>query len=553
MRARRGGDLPSELERAIELQRRGDLTAAAAIYRSLLAREPRNADALHYLGLAARQSGDVRGAEGLLRRTLELAPERVNALCDLATLCAERQNFEEAIPLFRRALALDSNHTDALYNLGNTLRKVTRPHEALSLFQRLTRIRPNSGAAFRRLADTHYRLGDVDATLAAYRRALEIDPDDKLARVNLGDAYESAGRFRQARFHYASVLRRDLNSPLALAGALQLRDQNVEAEWIEAAQSLASSATTSLDARIRLNVALGHYYDRQRDYERAFSFLHAGNAMQFARQPYDSTLFTAAVDRLIEVFTTELFARLPRADAPGGERPLFIVGMPRSGTTLTEQILASHSQVVGGGELSVLLGLGRQIPTYPHDVRDLDAEALRGLAAQYLEWLNSVSASSPRVTDKLPFNFLHIGLIALLFPKASIVHCRRDPVDNSLSCFFTGFADQIQFANDLATIGRYYVDYSRLMQHWHAVLPGRIFDLQYEELVADTESRVRALVAHCGLEWEDACLAFHRTERGVRTPSRWQVRQPMYGTSIARWKRYEKHLEPLLKVLDSRS
>jgi hypothetical protein len=275
--------------------------------------------------------------------------------------------------------------------------------------------------------------------------------------------------------------------------------------------------------------------------------------MQFAQKPYDSTLFTAAVDRLIEVFTPELFAKLPRADVRGGERPLFIVGMPRSGTTLTEQILASHSQVVGGGELSVLLGLGMQIPDYPHGVRDLGAKALCGLAVKYLEKLDTVSAASPRVTDKLPFNFLHIGLIALLFPKAAVIHCRRDPVDNALSCFFTGFADQIQFANDLTTIGNYYLDYARLMRHWHAVLPGRIFDLQYEEVVADTERVVRALVAHCGLEWEDACLAFHRTERGVRTPSRWQVRQPMYGSSVARWKRYEKHLEPLLEVFGSQT
>ena len=545
--------MPSELERAIELQRGGDLAGAVAIYRTLLAREPRNADALHYLGLASRQSGDLRGAETFLRRSLELQPERVNALCDLATLCAERQNFQEAVPLFRRALALDPNHTDALHNLGNTLRKVTRPHEALPLFERLTRIRCGSGAAFRRLADTHYRLGNVDATITAYRRALEIDPDDRLARVNLGDAYESAGRFRQAKFHYASVLRRDLRSPLALAGALQLRDQSVEPAWIETAQSMASDATTSLDARIRLNVALGHYFDRQRDYDRAFTFLHAGNSMQAARQRYDSTLFTAAVDRLIEVFTSELFARLPRADVPGGERPLFIVGMPRSGTTLTEQILASHSQVIGGGELSVLLSTGMQIPSYPHGVRDLTAASLNGLAAQYLQRLDTISATAPRVSDKLPFNFMHVGLIALLFPKAAIVHCRRDPVDNALSCFFTGFADQIQFANDLETIGRYYLDYARLMRHWHAVLPGRVFDVQYEELVADTERVVRALISYCRLEWEDACLAFHRTERGVRTPSRWQVRQPMYGSSVARWKRYEKHLEPLLKVLDPRS
>lgn len=230
--------------------------------------------------------------------------------------------------------------------------------------------------------------------------------------------------------------------------------------------------------------------------------------------------------------------------------------MPRSGTTLTEQILASHSQVAAGGELSMLLKTSYQIrelsktgEPYPRGLLSIDTPALRKMAARYLAHLDSVSNTADRVTDKLPFNFMHLGVIALLFPNARIVHCRRQPIDNCLSCYFTSFARQIRFANRLDTLGRYYVDYDRLMRHWQAVLPIEIFELQYEDLVSDTEGQIRQLLDYCGLDWEDACLAFDKTERGVRTPSRWQVRQPIYQKSVARWRHYERQLEPLIGIL----
>ena len=547
----------NELERAIDLQRRGDARAAAEIYRAILRNDPRNAEALHFMGLAFRQLGDARSAEEFFGRALAVDPDQANTLCDLATLCAEQKRYEEALPHFRRALQLNPNHTDALTNLANVFRKLNRPQDALPLHERFTRIQPRDAAGFRRLADTHYRLGDVAGAIAGYRRAIDLAPDDRLARVNLGDAYESAGQFKQAKFHYSAALRRDANSPLALARLLQLRDQTVEPRWVDHARAMVLAPRTQLDARIRLNVALGHYYDRQRDYDVAFGFLRKGNELQFAKDPYDSSHFTDAVDRLMEAFTRETFAAASAtARREGAERPVFIVGMPRSGTTLAEQILASHSQVAGGGELSTIMNLGMQVQElsstkrpYPHGVADLGEAGLARLASRYLERLDKISATARHVTDKLPFNFMHLGLIALLFPGAKVIHCRRDPIDNALSCYFTSFADQIQFANDLGTLGRYYVDYARLMDHWRAILPLRILDVQYESLVGDTERVVREMVEYCGLEWEEQCLQFHRTARGVTTPSRWQVRQPIYSGSVARWRHYEGHLGGLREAL----
>lgn len=194
--------------------------------------------------------------------------------------------------------------------------------------------------------------------------------------------------------------------------------------------------------------------------------------------------------------------------------------------------------------------LSRSGEPYPRGLRTVGRMGLRQMARRYLDHLDKVASGAARVTDKLPFNFMHLGVIALLFPNARIVHCRRHPLDNCLSCYFTGFAEQIRFANRLDTLGRYYLDYERLMRHWRAVLPVEIYDLHYEELVQNTEKEIRALVDFCGLPWEDACMSFHKTRRGVRTPSRWQVRQPIYSGSVQRWENYAEHLEPLARILE---
>ena len=309
------------------------------------------------------------------------------------------------------------------------------------------------------------------------------------------------------------------------------------------------------EGRIRLNVALGYYYDRVQQFDEAFRRLQLGYDAQSRRDPFDADGYTRAINRLIETLTEEFYATAPSSGVDSS-RPIFIVGMPRSGTTLTEQILASHSQVAAGGELSSLLKTSYQIgelsntrEPYPRGLLAIDEAALEKMADSYLAQLDAVSKTAGHVTDKLPFNFMHLGVIALLFPNARIVHCRRHPIDNCLSCYFTSFAEQIGFANRLDTLARYYVDYDRLMRHWKRVLPIDIFELQYEDLVTDTEDRIRALLTYCGLDWEDACLAFDKTERGIRTPSRWQVRQPIYRKSVARWRHYEKQLEPLIRAL----
>lgn len=544
-----------EIRKGIALQRSGDLDGAAALYSAVLEGDPADVYGLQYLGLVRFQQGRFDEAERLLSRSLELEPQNADAWSNLGMVEVKLDVPEKAVASFSRALEISPEHPDALNNMAQVLRKMGRYEQARPLLERLVKKMPDSASALYYLADVQQKANDVSTAIKTWQRALRADPDDRRIRLGLGDAYESTGKFKQARMQYLAVLRRDPDSPLALARLLQMREGELDSEWVDKARSLADDPATPEDGRIRLNIALGYYHDREKQFDEAFRRLQLGYDVHARREPFDSDGYTRAINSLIENLTADFYASAPNSGIDS-VRPIFIVGMPRSGTTLTEQILASHSRVAAGGELSMLLQVSYQISQlsrthepYPRGLRSVGRVGLRRMARRYLEHLDKVSTTAERVTDKLPFNFMHLGVIALLFPNAKIIHCRRDPMDNCLSCYFTSFAEQIGFANRLDTLGRYYVDYDRLMRHWREVLPVEIFDLQYEDLIGDTETQIRKLLDHCDLDWEDACLSFYDTQRGVRTPSRWQVRQPIYTGSVQRWRNYESHLQPLKEIL----
>ena len=550
-----GESLDPRLREGVARHRRGDLAAATAVYRRLLSEEPDNSQALHYLGLAQLQQGRPDEADSLLSRSVALEPGNANAWSDLGTARVKAERPQDALAPFSRALELDPEHRDALNNMARALRLLSRFDRARELLERLVALEPGRAGPLRVLADVQTKTGDVSGAIETFQEALALDSEDPRIRLGLGDACESAGRFRQARQQYLAILRREPESPLALARLLQLREGEVSTDLVETARRLARDPATPEDGRIRLDIALGYHADRAGDYRQAFAHLRRGYDAQARRDPFDSDGYSRAIDRIIDILD-DTFYREAADSGLESERPVFVVGMPRSGTTLTEQILASHPRVAAGGEMSMLLKVSYQIgefsrsgKPYPEGLRTTGRIALRRMGRRYLEQLDKVSPSADRVTDKLPFNFMHLGVIALLFPGAKVVHCRRHPLDNCLSCYFTSFADQIRFANRLDTLGRYFLDYHRLMAHWQRVLPIEILDLPYERLVDDTEGQVRRLLAHCGLEWDDACLAFYNTERGVRTPSRWQVRQPIYRGSVDRWHNYAEELAPLRDLL----
>jgi Sulfotransferase family len=309
-------------------------------------------------------------------------------------------------------------------------------------------------------------------------------------------------------------------------------------------------------ARTHLHFALGKAYGDLRQYEKSFEHLHNGNALKRKQIAYDEMGVLGLFDRVrTNLDRKAIESRTGQGDP--SNLPIFVLGMPRSGTTLVEQIVASHPKVFGAGELTDLGAVtetvrgadGAQLP-YPEFVPSLEAPHLGAIAQQYLARLRAISPDAERITDKMPSNFFFIGLIHLVLPNAPIIHVKRDPVDTCISCFSKLFSGSQDHTYDLAELGRYYVKYIELMEHWRAVLPaGRVLDVQYEDLIADFETQARRIVEYCGLEWHANCLAFHKTERPVRTASATQVRKPIYKTSIGRWRVYGEHIGPLLKAL----
>jgi len=546
-------ELAAGLASAHRLLAAGKSDGAIEACRSLLASWPDSADALRCIGLGLLQKQQLAEAEQYFLRASRLAPTSASILNDLGIVRLRRHAHAEALGLFARALELDPQHVDAIGNLAIAYSEMKQPDLAQPLLSRLIAARPFSGSAYARAARNRLALGDAGPGLELARRAVRNAPELVEARLALAAALEITGRFRQAKFQYLCVLDTAPHHPGALASLLSLRQGNIEVRHLQAARRAIDSSNLTPEEDAQLNLALARYHDYRGEYDTAFVHLERGNTLVSRRREFDVALFAQAIDSLITTFSAESMRGLP-AGVNMSRRPIFIVGMPRSGTTLVEQILASHSSVVAGGELATMANLAADVSTsgepYPMGIRRLDRVALERLATRYLERLGSISDTAQRVTDKMPFNFLHIGLLAVLFPEARVIHCRRDAIDTCLSCHFTSFSDDLKFASDLTSLGRYYVEYRRLMDHWFAVLPGRILDLDYEQVVARTEDSVKLLLEWCDLEFEPACLRFHRTVRGVHTPSRWQVRQPIYSHSVGRWRAYRGHLQPLLAALE---
>jgi len=543
------------VDAALDLHRRGDLRGAMRMYREVLEASPNEPRALHFMGLAMLQSGKPDMAEQFLQLALSAAPDNINALADLAAARYRSGRTAEAIKLFRRVLEAEPSHVDALRNLGSALCAQQRFEEAVPILQRLTDVHPGSSRDLQDLARAQQRSGLIEQAIASYKRALDLAPDDVALRIGLGEACETAGNRKLAWLHYLAALRRDPDSPGALSKLLRLPDGDPGPETVERAARLAEAPRASTAARAMLHAALAYHLDRRGRHDDAFTHLEQGKRLLRGRSPYEIGDYSRSVDRLISVFSREHFERVADHGIASGT-PLFIVGMPRSGTTMVEQILSSHPLVAGGGELSMILTLAARVgglaaggAAYPDGCRGLDAAATRGLAQAYLDRLAQVSTTHRHVTDKLPFNFIHLGFIATLFPQARVIHCVRDPLDTCLSCYFTEFSSQVRFTDDLDTLGRYYLDYRRLMDHWHRVLPGRILDVRYESVVTEPGREIRRLLDFCGLGWHDACLDFHETARAIQTPSRWQVRQPVHARSVGRWRHYERRLRPLAEML----
>ena len=505
-------------------------------------------------GFALEQLGFEERALGSYLRAVQLAPGWPDALNRYGMICIYLERFDEASASFSRSLSCGGDSAVAHYGYALALRlkgnaETAEWHLRIALEKgpAITTIQVQLGKA---LSD-QFRM---DEAIDTYRSALEQDADCADAIVGLSEVYERMGEREEAFNILRPLLHGDTPYPDALCVFAKLSGSlGRRAEAVQQIEKALENPDLRLMQRMVLQFALGDLYDALDEPVRAMPCYQAANSLKPVY--YDPVASAAFVDRLIGAFDTSLFARYSGA-GDASDRPVFVVGMPRSGTSLVEQMLSMHGDVFAAGELNEVnlmaerLGLNYLQPDSVDDFsRGLVAEPLQSLAAEYLARIDSLAAGEPRVTDKMPTNFRWLGLIYLLFPRARIIHMQRNPLDTCLSCYSKDFSGVHEYAYDLENLGHYYTQYLRLMAHWHRVIGTPILDVSYEKLVQDPETVCRRIVAYCDLRWDDRVLDFHGSDRLVRTASYRQVNKPLYRTSIGRWKRYESFLEPLVRRL----
>ena len=585
----RSADL--RIEHGDVLRRLGRPAEAVASYRRAIELKPDYAGAHNNLGAALHDLGRLDEAIASFRRAIEIDPRYGAAHYNLANVLAAAGRIDEAIAAYRSAAALMPGHPDPCNNLGNALRLAGRLDAAEQSYRQAVEIDPGHAAARRNLGIACFEANRPEEAAVHYRRALAISPDAP-THGDLGNALRAIGRFEEALEHYRKALAIDPNYADAhnnLGVALKMLGQTEAArQSFERAVRLSprrvlfyagladttrfspgdrhlatleklvrDRAALAGEEQIQLHFTLAKIYADGAQHARAFYHLVEGNALKRRQLDYREAAVLGEFERIRAVFTPELMQQKQGLGHPS-PAPVFIVGMPRSGTTLVEQILASHPLVFGAGEIGdfhdAAVGLFAQSPAprhYPEAVRVLADAGFAALGQSYLAAVRSRAPSALRITDKMPGNYLAAGLIRLALPDARIVHVRRDPIDTCFSCFSTLFAADLPHAYDLGELGRYYRAYDALMAHWRAVLPKDVMiDVQYESLVGDFEREARRIVAHCGLDWDDACRDFHKSPRPVQTASMLQVRQPLYQSSIGRWRPYREWLGPLLAALE---
>lgn len=544
-----GGPPPgsaSPLDAALAHYRAGRLADAAAVCADVLGRNPRDRDALHLSGAVALAQGDAAEAARRLSAAAEAGPPDAELLLMLGHALLSAGRGGEAIAAVRRATAADPRHPGAWTNLGGLLLAAGDAAAAADAYRRGLDVAPGSADLVANLGGALRASGRGSEALDAYGRALAIRPDHRTARLGLATTLKQLGRAGDAEGAFRDALQREPASVDALYGLAFAKRFGAGDPDIAAIEVRLAAARNARETAL-LNFALGKAYDDAGDAERAFPAFAAGNRAWRSLHAYDAAAAAARTDAIVETFDRALFERL--ADAGDGtRRPIFVVGMPRSGTTLVEQVLASHEDVFGAGEIEALPRAAHSLGApFPSGVGGASADSIRALAGTYLAGVET--GPFARFTDKLPANYLHIGLIHLAMPNAAIVHCRREAADTCFSCYTTLFERGHSFAYGLDDLAHHHRLYERVMRHWESVLPGRVLDVDYERLVADPEPEIRRLLDHCGLAWDPRCLDFHRTERQVETASSVQVRQPLYATSVGRWRPYARHLGPLLAGL----
>ena len=566
-----------------------ELDVAVKRYQQYLGLRPKDAEARYTLGLVFKELGRTELAIEQFEKSITVVADNAAVHRQLGDAYTKLQRLEEAIKPYQTALAIDASNVVTIIMLGNVFHGLHRYTQSIPLYQQALTMQPDNVQVHRHLGASYQRIGQTQKALKCFEQALSLRPDYIDARIELAEVLRQLGRTEEAVIQLEQAIDLkpdDAGAHIGLAetfrdlGQAELAIERLEQflsvrptcgaayyhismikpkqALIPAVEKLIGHPNLSKGNAIYCHFALGNLFKHGKSFDQAFSQFLKANTLQRETYSYDPKVNSQTVDKLIKVYCKRFFQR-KQGWGSASILPVFILGMPRSGTTLVEQILSSHALVHGAGELGAIpavhVGIAQQLKYAnppPECMSLIDRTMAEEYSARYLQELALHSSTALRITDKMTENFLRIGFIKTLFPKARIIHCQRNPLDNCVSLFFHYFTG-LKCSFELTELGQYYLDYQRLMSHWQKLFPGEIFTVQYEDLVMDQERISKQLIDYLGLEWDEKCLDFHNNERVVMTFSNMQVRQPMYKNSINRWKPYEKHLQPLIEVLQHAS
>ena len=504
---------------------------------------------------AALVADDRKTAESIFREILQVDAAHVAAVCGLAAISLSASRPNDALRLLRHALK-QSAHLPLIWRgLCQALTDVSQLPEAENAVRYLLRIEPENSQNWVTLGNVCTRMMRQPEALAAFEQAARLNPSEVRLRLSMGHLLKTLGNRSACEEAYRTCLVLDPTMGEAYNGLAELKNYVFSDAEIGAMQGLLKGDEGDDKDQAQLHFALGRAFEHRKDYATAFEHYTVGNLRRRKTVSFDIAKFEAKSQRVAAVFDAAFFAERPSVGCED-PAPIFIVGLPRSGSTLVEQILASHSRVEGTFELPNVLTIVRELDHteagrdgYPEQVLRLPPELFAKLGERYIHETMPMRSGRAHFIDKMPNNFSHVGLIQALLPKAVIVDVRRHPMDSCFSSYKQYFAEGQSFSYDLEDLGRYYQCYLKLMDHWDRVLPGKVLQVRYEELVRDPEANIRRLLQHCGLDFEPGCLAFHETKRPVRTASAEQVRQPLYSSGVGYWRNFAAQLEPLSRAL----
>jgi tetratricopeptide (TPR) repeat protein len=506
-----------DLYKGIRHAKAGRLKLAEESYKKVLKKEKNNIDALRLLGLLAFKTKDYEIAERLFLKVLKLDPSFSLAWDNLAKLYRIQNKLLKSIPAFENLIKLDPSNFEALVSLGTIYIKLSKYHEGIKLYEESLKIKPENPRVYLSLGHALKTIGERKKSEAAYQNTIKYFPSS-------GEAYWSLANLKTYEFSDKEIA----NMELSLKRNMHQNEL------------------------IQMHFALGKAYESNRQFDKSFKHYMDGNWQQRKQVIYNAEDYKISIDEIINFFENNNNILDLKAEA-GSDEPIFILGLPRSGSTLIEQILASHSLIEGTQELPNIMAISRDIKLidqkngYPDNLLKLNQSSFDELGKKYIDETKWARSSKPFFIDKMPNNFFHIGLIKLILPKAKIIDARRNPMDACFSCFKQYFAKGQHFTYDLDDIARYYKDYVRLMDFWNKLFPDEIFTIQYEQIIENPNDRISDLLEFCNVKFEDNCLNFHKSKRAVKTASSEQVRQPMYKTGINYWRNYIKNLDVLLE------